>query len=86
MQHTKNIPQYIEKALDRRARAARIFDEADSIISKYLIKNHWDDLADTACFLGGVESITNPELANEDVRNAIRAGMERDGKGKGENG
>ena len=68
----KKIPQYILKALEKRAKAAVAFSEADNIISEYIDKNRID------CEYTHlhVESLTNPYSCNketiEDIENHFK--------------
>ena len=66
------IPKYIEKALKDRVNAANKWNEADSIISIFLVKKGLDEKVDTSDFFGGVEGIVNPENSADRIRTAIK--------------
>lgn len=65
------IPKYIDEALKKRTKAARTFNHYDYIVSRWIVKNGLENDIDTACFLGGVESIVHPDEAEDEVRQAI---------------
>jgi hypothetical protein len=68
----KEIPKYILKALEKRAKAAVAFSEADSIISEY-IDNNEIDCEYTHLH---VEALTNPYSCNEETIQDIKKHME----------
>lgn len=63
------IPNYIEKALERRINAINKFNSADIIISEFIEKHLIN--ADPADYRGGCESIASPEMSAEHIREAI---------------
>lgn len=63
------VPKYIEDALNRRARAADIFQKADDIISDFIDKNHIEVPMEDYC--GGVESYVNPWESIDSIRFCI---------------
>lgn len=65
------IPKYIDYALKARTAAAFRFNKYDYIISRWLTDKNLIDDIDTACTFGGVESIVNPESAEQEIREAI---------------
>lgn len=69
----KRIPQYIESALRRREKAALAWLEADSIITKYIIRNDLSDKIDSYDFGTGTEALINPHDSNNRIRDAINA-------------
>ena len=65
------IPAYIEKALQRRAKAAESFFTNDRIISKFIEKNNIS--ADSSDYGGGVDSLFNPAESNDRLRENIKS-------------
>ena len=65
------IPKYIDDALKKRTKAAETFNHYDFIISRWIDKNGLYDDIDTADFHGGVESIVNPDVSEQNIREAI---------------
>lgn len=63
------IPNYIEKALERRINAVNKFNSADIIISEFIDKHGIN--VDSADYRGGCESIASPEMSAERIREAI---------------
>lgn len=63
------IPNYIEKALERRINAINKFNSADIIISEFIEKHGIN--VDSADYCGGCESIASPEMSAEHIREAI---------------
>lgn len=66
------IPKYIDEALKKRTKAAMRFTHYDFIISEWIEKNGLADDVDAASFHGGVESIVNPDVAEQNIRDAIK--------------
>lgn len=66
------IPKYIEKALERRARAAEIWNHNDLIISEFIDKHDIFEI-DSCDYHGGVEAIVNPWASSSRVAEAIRS-------------
>lgn len=65
------LPKYVDDVLKKRTKAANDFNKYDWIISEWIDKHGLDDTIDNSCFHGGVESIVNPEAAEEEIRRAI---------------
>lgn len=65
------IPKYIDDALRKRTKAANAFQEYDWIVSNWIDKHGLEDDIDSADFHGGVESIVNPDVSEQNIRNAI---------------
>lgn len=65
------IPKYIDEALRKRTKAAETFNHYDWIVSDWIDKNGLADDIDTADFHGGVESIVNPDVSEQNIRNTI---------------
>lgn len=63
------IPKYIEKLLERRARAASTFIETDLAIAGWLEKN--DILVDSDDILMGACSLGEPYASIDHIRDAI---------------
>lgn len=64
------IPKYIEKALIKRRSYAIKLDEQCRIVDRFLSKHNINP--DDACWLTGVEIYVNPDMAEEEVRRAIK--------------
>lgn len=65
------LPKYIDDALRRRTKAAETFQHYDWIVSDWIEKHGLEDDIDIADFRGGVESIVNPDVSEQNIRNAI---------------
>lgn len=63
------IPKYIEKALERRARAAIQLSIADEIVTDFICK--YNIGAEKYDYCTGYEICANPEASAERVRQAI---------------
>jgi len=63
------IPNYIDYALQQRSKLAYRLHKYCRIIDDFLIKNNINP--DDACWLTGVEIYVNPNVAEDEVRNAI---------------
>lgn len=63
------IPHYIRDLLDKRAKAAEMFNKYDLIISQWCMNNNIK-LEDYDCF-GGVEAIVNPNDSKKRILDAI---------------
>lgn len=63
------IPKYIEKALDDRVKAADKFNGADRIITQFIEKHDID--VNSEDYLGGAESLVNPDASADRIREAI---------------
>lgn len=63
------IPKYILKALERRQKAAYIFNEADLLITEFINKHNIE--AESYDYCGGVEAIVNPDNSASRIREAI---------------
>lgn len=66
------IPEYIEKAIDRRTRLAYQLDDACRIVDDYIRKNGLTEEIETYDWLGGVEIYVNPEDSGKRIKEAIR--------------
>lgn len=64
------LPKYIDDALKKRTKAAQQFNKYDWIISEWIDKHFYEDDIDSSCYHGGVESIVNPESAEQEIRDA----------------
>lgn len=64
------IPKYIEEALIKRRSYAFKLDKQCRIIDRFLSKHNINP--DDACWLTGVEIYVNPDMAEEEVRRAIK--------------
>lgn len=64
------IPKYIEKALERRAKAAEIWNRNDLIISEFIDKHNI--IAEDYDYHGGCEAIVNPWTSSSRVAEAIK--------------
>ena len=63
------VPKYIEKALERRAKAINDYMKADDILTKFIEKNEIDvPLEDYGL---GAEAMTNPWESNISVKKCI---------------
>lgn len=65
------VPKYITTALERRARAAQAFFEADEIVSEFIEKNGIE--VDSADYRLGAEALFTPWESVERVIEAIGA-------------
>lgn len=63
------IPSYIRDSIDKRTKAAEIFNKHDLIISQWCMSNNIK-LEDYDCF-GGVEAIVNPNDSKKRILDAI---------------
>ena len=63
------IPYYIRDSLDKRKRAAEMFNEHDLIVSQWCM-NNGVELEEYDCF-GGVEAIVNPDDSKKRILEAI---------------
>ena len=64
------IPKYIEKALERRAKAAEIWNNNDLIISNFIDKHNI--IVEDYDYHGGCEAIVNPWTSSSRVAEAIK--------------
>ena len=64
------IPKYIEKALERRAKAAVIWNHNDLIISEFIDKHNI--IVEDYDYHGGCEAIVNPWTSSSRVAEAIK--------------
>lgn len=64
------IPKYIEEALIKRRSYAIKLDEQCRIVDRFLSKHSINP--NDACWLTGVEIYMNPDVAYDEVRNAIK--------------
>lgn len=65
------VPKYIERALERRARAAEVWNHNDLIVSEFIDKHDID--IDSCHYHGGVEAIVNPWASFSNVMDAIKS-------------
>lgn len=65
------VPKYIEKALERRARAANQWNSNDLIISEFIDKHKI--VVEDYDYHGGCEAIVNPWTSSRRVYDAIKA-------------
>lgn len=63
------IPKYIEQALDRRVKSAIRLNEADMVITDFIIKN--DIVVESYDYATGVEMYANPYESANRIREAI---------------
>lgn len=66
------VPKYIEKALERRARAAEAWNHNDLIVSNFIDKHDIFGI-DECDYHSGVEAIVNPWASSQRVYKAIKA-------------
>ena len=64
------IPKYIDELIKRRVRAANMLVQTDYELYVWLEKNNIKP--DESCYFGGIQVITNPENAANEVRRAIK--------------
>ena len=63
------VPRYIRDSLDKRKRAAEMFNKHDLIVSQWCM-NNGVELEECDCF-GGVEAIVNPDDSKKRILEAI---------------
>ena len=63
------VPHYIRDSLDKRKRAAEMFNKHDLIVSQWCM-NNGVELEDYDCF-GGVEAVVNPDDSKKRILEAI---------------
>ena len=63
------VPHYIRDSLDKRKRAAEMFNKYDLIVSQWCMNNSIE-LEDYDCF-GGVEAIVNPNDSKKRILEVI---------------
>lgn len=63
------IPRHIKASLDKREKAAKMFNEHDLIVSQWCM-NNGVELEEYDCF-GGVEAIVNPYDSKKRILEAI---------------
>jgi len=72
------VPRYIRDSLDKRKRAAEMFNKYDLIVSQWCMNNSIE-LEDYDCF-GGVEAIVNPNDSKKTYFRSYRKSLSKKGK------
>lgn len=65
------VPRTILNALRKRVKAANDWNDADRVISEFIVENSLEDDIASEDFLGGVEGIVNPEASAARILDAI---------------